>query len=91
MAVRGYILGRMGRRVEVEQLIREYTRVGPKPQSLGTIYVGMGERSKALDQFEQALETERVNLTHVIPQYWVRVLDGEPRFEAIKRKLGLLP
>ena len=91
MAVRGYILGRMGRRAEVEQLVREYTRVGPKPQSLGTIYVGMGERSKALDQFEQALETERVNLTHVIPQYWVRVLDGDPRFEAIKRKLGLLP
>jgi TolB-like protein len=91
MAVRGYILGRMGRRAEVEQLIGEYRRLGSEPQSLGTIYVGMGERAKALDQFELALETERVNLTHVIPQYWVRVLDGDPRFEAIKRKLGLAP
>jgi TolB-like protein len=91
MTVRGYILGRMGRRAEVDQLIREYTRVGVRPHNLAAIYLGLGERTKALDLFEQALRTERVELTHVIPQYFVRALDGEPRFEAIKRKLGLAP
>jgi hypothetical protein len=27
---------------------------------------------------------------HAIPEYYMRALDGEPRFEALKRKLGLV-
>jgi len=92
MTVRGYILGRLGRRAEVDQLIGEFTRLrAGSANNLAAIYLGLGERTKALDLFEQGLKNDRVGLTHSVPQYWARPLDGDPRFEAIKRKLGLVP
>ena len=89
MTVRGYILGRLGRRAETEALIRDYIRLGALPHNLGVIYLGLGDRAKALDLFEQELPTRPADLTQTIAQYYSRVLDGDPRFEALKQKLGL--
>lgn len=90
MTVRGYILGKMGRRAEAEQLLREFKRSDPGDVNVGVIYLGRGDRDKALQYFERALTTQRVALAHAIPEYYMRVLDDDPRFESIKRELGLL-
>jgi TolB-like protein len=88
--VRGYLLGQLKRRSEAEHTIREFSKQGALPLQIGLIYLGMGERAKALTFFEQSLVTEdRADLAHAIPEYYMRVLDGEPRFEALKRKLGI--
>jgi TolB-like protein/Flp pilus assembly protein TadD len=88
MTVRGYILGRLNRRDEAGRLARDY------PQSpdlnVGIIYLGMNDRDRALEYFRKALTTQRVALTHAIPEYYSRVLDGDPRFESIKKELGLV-
>jgi tetratricopeptide (TPR) repeat protein len=88
MTVRCYILGRMGRHSEAGELLREYARVSGNQQQLGVMYLGLGERNRALECFEKALETEPTSLAHTIPQYYARVLDGDPRFEALRKKLG---
>jgi hypothetical protein len=53
------------------------------------IYLGMGEKSKSLDYLERSVAENPADLAHAIPQYYLRELDGDPRFEAIKRKLCL--
>lgn len=87
---RGYLLGLLKRRSEADHTIREFSKQGALPLHIGLIYLGMGEQAKALTFFEQSLVTEdRADLAHAIPEYYMRVLDGEPRFEALKRKLGI--
>jgi tetratricopeptide (TPR) repeat protein len=80
---RGYIVGRLGRIPEAEQLARESIRLGVGPLQTGVIYLGLGKRTKALELFEMAIETDRMALAHALPQYCRRELEGDPRFEAL--------
>jgi len=91
LPVRGYLLGLLKRRAETEHLLSEFIRKGALPNQVGLIYLGMGEQAKALDSFEQTLDRDPSTMTHAVSEYYMRVLDGDPRFEAIKRKLGLVP
>jgi hypothetical protein len=80
-------LGLLKRRVEAEHVLAEVTLL---PNQIGLIYLGLGERTKALDSFERSMQTDRATMGHAVSEYYMRELDGEPRFEAMKRKLGLL-
>lgn len=90
LPVRGYLLGLLHRRAEVGQLIREFTKMGALPHQLALIYLGLGDREKAIDACERALEANRADLVHAISEYYMRVLDGDARFERIKRQLGIV-
>jgi len=88
--VRGYLLGRAKRRGEAEKLLRAYRATEEVPPlHIAVIYLGMEERAKSLDYFEKALAETPADMAHAVSQYYMRVLDGEPRFESIKRKLRL--
>lgn len=89
--IRGYLLGLLKRNAEAEKLILEFTRQGALPHQLGLMQLGLGDRAKALDYFEQCSRSDPTNLMHAIPEYYMRTLDGDPRFEAIKRNLHMLP
>ena len=89
LPVRGYLLGQLNRRNEADHLIRDFTKAGALPHQLGLIYLGMGEHAKALSLCEQALISDRSDVAHSIPEYYMRVLDGEPRMRQIKHKLGI--
>jgi TolB-like protein len=87
--VRGYLLGLLHRRAEAEQLVREFSAQGALPHQLGFIYLGMDEKEKALAAYERSMATDRADVAHSIPEYYMRVLDGLPKFEAMKQKLGI--
>lgn len=87
LPIRGYLLGLLKRRVEAEHVLAEVTLL---PNQIGLIYLGLGERTKALDSFERSMQTDRATMGHAVSEYYMRELDGDPRFEAMKRKLGLL-
>ena len=70
-------------------LFRDFTRAGALPHQLGLIYLGMGEHAKAFSLCEQALISDRSDVAHSIPKYYMRVLDDEPRMRQIKHKLGI--
>jgi tetratricopeptide (TPR) repeat protein len=90
MTVQGYILGKMGNRTAALQLISDYPQKGATDLNLGVVYLGIGDRSKALDLFEAAAQKDPSQVAHVIAEYFCRTLDGDPRFEALKRKLGII-
>jgi adenylate cyclase len=87
--VRGYLLGLLHRRAEAEQLVREFSTQGALPHQLGFIYLGMDDKEKALAAYQRSMETDPADVAHSIPEYYMRVLDGLPGFEAMKQKLGI--
>lgn len=89
MTVRGYILGKMGDRAAAGNLLREYIRLGATDLNLAVVYLGMGEREKALDRMERGLESDPSSFAHTVAQYFSRALDGDVRFEAMRRKVGI--
>ena len=46
---------------------------------------------KALELFEKACREDPIDTSHLIPEYFMRGFDGEPRFEAMKKKLRIIP
>ncbi len=87
--VRGYLLGRSNQSEAARKYISQYADQSPPPHHLGIMYLGLDDRPKALDYFEKSLRVDASVLANTIPEYYMRVLDGNPRFEAIKRKLRM--
>jgi DNA-binding winged helix-turn-helix (wHTH) protein/TolB-like protein len=72
----------------VEKLLARYTDA-PRPLSLATAYLQLGEKEKALDYLEQALAQRAINLplANVNPAF--DSIRNEKRFEEVMRKVGL--
>jgi tetratricopeptide (TPR) repeat protein len=78
-----YVLA--GRRAEVEKLAAAHNH----PFRLAVIYAALGDRDRALEALDQARVTvpHRVGLLLRSPE--VAALHGDPRFDAVRKKLGL--
>ena len=55
---------------------------------LATVYVGLGDRSEALNWVERAVE-EHALLLYLGIEPTFRQLANEPRFQAVLKKIGL--
>jgi tetratricopeptide (TPR) repeat protein len=88
----GYCFAMAGRREEALQEINALNERSPNyvsPVSFGAIYAGLNDPEQALYHLERALEARDtslpVNLLH--PEF--DTLRSEPRFQAIRQRLGL--
>jgi tetratricopeptide (TPR) repeat protein len=74
-----------GRRAEVERM----AAAPDHPYRLAIIYAALGDKDRALVALDQAADTlpQRVGLLLMYPE--MAPLRGDPRFAAVRRKLGL--
>lgn len=81
---RAYVLA--GRRAEVERLAAAHDH----PFRLAVIYTALGDKDRAFEELDRAAVTvpQRVGLLLRDPE--MAALRGDPRFDAVRKKLGLL-
>jgi adenylate cyclase len=89
----GYAYAVSGDRAKAEQALRELEELAKRqyvsPTAFVTIYLGLGEKEKALDWLEKAYEEQDSACWYLkIDQIYDGVRD-EPRFQAILKKIGL--
>jgi TolB-like protein/tetratricopeptide (TPR) repeat protein/predicted Ser/Thr protein kinase len=87
----GYVLARDGKMDQAMKLLEEptlQTKEGePVQYASALVHTGAGDHEKALDALEEALERRATPLTYLgIDPIWDD-LRGEPRFQAILRKM----
>ena len=92
-AILGYVYARSGRRVEALTIVDTLTarwqhENGGLATAIAQVYVGLGDRRRALDWLERAVGTEMYPVYLGIDPTF-RSLRAEPRFRALLRKLGL--
>jgi serine/threonine-protein kinase len=91
----GYALAASGDRVKAGQMLRDLEHLAKQryvtPSAPMVVYLGLGEKEKALDWLEKCYED-------VDPQCWCLKLEPfydslrtEPRFQALLKKVGLDP
>lgn len=89
LSQRAYIAARTGRKAEAIAIIRRLEeersqgRVGPN--ALPLPYLGLGDRDKAFELLDQAVETR----TMVPGRFFQKQLGSDPRFDQLLRKAGV--
>jgi len=82
----GYAYARAGRREEAEKVVAE---VSPNPFNQALVFAGLGDRDRTLDALErmEVLGPVRIGRALTFPEFaFVR---GDPRINALRRKVGL--
>lgn len=88
----GHALARNGRPAEVEALLRELESEGAPGNSrvqAAFIHTGRGDFAGALDSLEAAFVRRETDLNYMAVEPVFTPLHGEPRFEALKKRMGL--
>jgi serine/threonine-protein kinase len=92
-ATLAYALGRAGRRDEALDILaqlEETARGGyVSPVAFATIFLGLGDVERALDYAERAYDERRGWVAYLRVNAIVDPLRGQPRFEALSRRIGL--
>jgi tetratricopeptide (TPR) repeat protein len=90
----GYCYARCGREEEALKEIAVLTSRSDarflSPLSLATIYAGLGDRAKALDHLERAVEVRDTSLPVHLLGAEFDILRDEDRFQALRQRIGLL-
>lgn len=85
----GYTLARDGQRAQALDMASEIDRLhGPAVQA-AFIYAGMGDRQRALDALDRAFVQANIDLNFMGVDPMLASLRSEPRFLALKRRMGL--
>ena len=85
----GYALARAGRTVEAQNIVREMEPEDGAGVALAYVYAGLGDKPQALDALERAYAQHVVNLNFMAVDPLLATLRAEPRFLALKRRMGL--
>ena len=89
----GYVLAQTGQRAQAEALLGELVAQSRREYvsavALATLYLGLGEISQALDWTERAYDERRGWLAYLKVNPLFDPLRGEPRFEALVKKMRL--
>ncbi|MBZ5724382.1 MAG: hypothetical protein LAP87_05235 [Acidobacteriia bacterium] len=85
----GYALARAGRKAEAESIAREIEPAGDGGVDLARVYAGLGDHPRALDALERAYTQRIVDVNFMAVDPMFAGLRGEPRFLALKRRMGL--
>lgn len=91
-AMLAYATGRAGDPCGAQDLLQELTDLTERryvsPSLFGFVFLGIGDRESALDRFEEALEVRAADLAWLGVRPVLDELRGEPRFRAIREKVG---
>jgi TolB-like protein/Tfp pilus assembly protein PilF/dienelactone hydrolase len=95
LALVGLCHGLLRRRREAEKVLAELGargQAGYVPAShVAAVHLGLGHTDQALQSLEQAFEDRDVWLTELAVEPRWEPLHGDPRFEALVRRMGLSP
>jgi TolB-like protein/Flp pilus assembly protein TadD/predicted Ser/Thr protein kinase len=93
MAELGHLYGRLGRRSEAEQILKELTQRSERgyvpAYSIATVYVGLGRKEQALNLLEKGYADRSSSMMWIKADPELDPLRSEPRFVALLRKVGL--
>ena len=88
--VLGYVYARTGRRREAETILNTLLQSAkPNNTAVAYIYIGLGEKARALDYLEKAYEQRDNIITHLKVEPLFDTLRGEPRFQELQRRVHL--
>jgi len=85
----GYALARAGKTVEAANIAREIEAADGGGVQLAHVYAGLGDHPHALDALERAYAQRIVDLNFMAVDPMLASLRLEPRFLALKRRMGL--
>ena len=89
----GYAYAVSGDRAKAEQALSELEELAKRqyvsPTAFVTIYLGLGEKEKALDSLEKAYEEQDSACWYLKIDQIYDSVRNEPRFQAILKKVGL--
>ena len=93
MAALGHVRALAGDRAAALRVLEELQTLSKRtyvsPHALAVLYMGLGDKGKALDLLETAYRERDPWLSVLGPQPRFQVLRAEPRFQALLQKLGL--
>jgi Flp pilus assembly protein TadD len=89
----GYASAILGDRVKAEQILRELDQIAKQryvsPANQAAVYLGLGDKTKALDWLEKAFEDRDLIFWWIQDQLYDSVRN-EPRFQALMQKVDRL-
>jgi adenylate cyclase len=89
----GCSYGILGDRAKAKQVLTHLTDLAKQryvsPQALITVYIGLGEKSTALDWLEKSYEDQDIACWYLKVDPVYDSLRNEPRFQALLKKLSL--
>ncbi|MGO9097399.1 MAG: tetratricopeptide repeat protein [Bryobacteraceae bacterium] len=85
----GYALARAGRKADAANIAREIESADGPGVQLAHVYAGLGDKPRALDALERAYAQRIVDLNFMAVDPLLASLRAEPRFLALKRRMGL--
>jgi serine/threonine-protein kinase len=89
----GLVLGLLGERDKTREMLdalkREESTSYVSPIAFALLYLGLGEKEKALDELERAYEMRDSALVYLRSEPGLSSLRSEPRFRLLLEKMGL--
>lgn len=92
VGLRGYTLGKAGRRQEARQVLEELEALGRKrfvpPYAMALVNAGLGERALVFDWLDRAFDVHDVHLMYLTVDPKWDAYRADPRFEALLERCG---
>jgi hypothetical protein len=85
----GYALARAGRKEDAANIVREIQSADDPGVQLAHVYAALGDKPRALDALERAWAQRTVDLNFMAVDPMLASLRAEPRFLALKGRMGL--
>jgi hypothetical protein len=85
----GYTMARAGRTAQARAIIEELGGIEGLGVHSAFVYAGLGDRQRSLDALELAFRQGSVDLDFMAVDPMLAGLRAEPRFLALKRRMGL--
>jgi len=91
-ALLGHLYARTGRRDKAREILRQLRELSKQRYvlafNLALVHIGLGEKDAAIDLLEQAYEQrDGYNIGFIKVDPWLDSLKGDPRFEALVKKI----
>jgi tetratricopeptide (TPR) repeat protein len=91
----GHAYGVAGRRAEARQILRELRALARRkhvpPVDIAFVYLGLGEKERALELLEQAYRQRSWQVAFLRVEPWVDPLRSDPRFQVLLRRINFPP
>ena len=86
----GYVFAISGKKHEALQILRTLQSASdPSPYRIAIVYAGLGERDKALQSLQDAVNRRSPGVVHLTVSPLFRVLQSDYRFQELQTYIGL--